>query len=92
MKILFAHAINTVASELLAALIDKEPVLICRFGTDTVSCNIDVEQSDGYGFQSNLTIPVAFAEYRQCFVVGIKIVQIQCCDFSGPGAGVIQQL
>jgi len=77
------------AGELFAALIDKESMLIGGFWFETIFGNIDIEQSDGFFLQLNLTEAVAFSQDRQGLIVGIKIVQIQRCDFSGPGAGVI---
>ena len=92
MKVFFAQAINAVAGELSAALIDKEPVLIGGFCFETIFGNIDVEQPDGFGLQFNLTEAVAFAQDREGLMVGIEVVEVQGCDFSGPGAGVIEQL
>lgn len=32
------------------------------------------------------------SQNRQRFFCGIKIVQIERCDFTGPGAGIIKQM
>ena len=29
--------------------------------------------------------PVSFSEDGQCVLLGVKVIQIQCCNFSGPG-------
>ena len=36
--------------------------------------------------------PVPFSQNHHCFVLGVKVVEIQRGHFGGPGAGIIEQM
>ena len=50
-EILFADAIDAMASEFLPPLIDKEPVLIWGLWGDTISSDIELKQMTGLGLK-----------------------------------------
>ena len=63
-----------------------------RAGCGAIFLDVQSDQLAGFRPQLDLAEAVAFTQDGQGVIVGVKIVQIQRCDFSGPGAGVIQQL
>ena len=80
------------AGKFFFALIDKQALLVERFWVYAILSDIDFKQSASYWCQLNLSIAIAFAQYGQQFSLGIKVIQIQGCQFTGTHAGVIKQL
>ena len=87
-----ANAINTMPGELLTPLIDKEPVLEQGLWGDTVFSDIELEKMAGFGFKLYETEPIPFAQNTESLFRGVKIIEIQGCDFTGPGPGIIEQM
>ena len=87
-----ANTINAMPGELLTPLIDKEPALELGLWGDTVFSDIELEQMTGFGLKLYNPKPITFAQDTEGFLTGIKIVDIQRCNFTGPGAGVIKQV
>ena len=80
------------AGELFVALIDKQALLVKWFWVYAILSHIDLKQLASFRFQFNLSVAIAFAQYGQRFSLGLKIIQIQGCQFTGAHAGVIKQL
>ena len=80
------------AGELFVALIDKQALLVKWFWVYAILSHIDLKQLASFRFQLNLAVTIALAQYGQRFSVGIKVIQIQGCQFTGTHTGVIKQL
>jgi len=91
-EIFTANAINAMPGELLTPLIDKELVLELGLWGDTVFSDIELEQMTGLGFKLYETESIAFSQDTERLLNGIKIIEIQGCDFTGPGAGIVKQM
>jgi len=89
LQIFFTDAVNTVPGKFCPALVDEQAVLIKRFGFDTVFGNIALDKLNGSLFQFYSSIAVAFTQDDQRIILGIEIVKVKRCDFTGPGAGVL---
>ena len=74
------------------ALVDEQAVLKKRFGFDAVFGDIASDDLNGSLFQFYLPITVAFTQDDQRIIWRIEIVKVKCCDFTGPGAGVLKQV
>ena len=74
------------------ALIDKQVVLIERFGFNSVLGDIASDELNGSKFEFYSTIAVAFTQDDQRIILRIKIVKFKRCDLTGPGAGVLKQM
>jgi len=72
-----AHAVDAVSSQSLAALIDKQPVLVKGSGCCAISVDVKGDQFDGLWEEADLAISVSFAENGEGIVVGIQIVGLQ---------------
>jgi sulfur relay (sulfurtransferase) complex TusBCD TusD component (DsrE family) len=46
----------------------------------------------GLGLELYEPEPVSFSQDSQGFFLTVKIIQIQCCYFAGPGRGIIEQM
>ena len=92
MKIFFTETVDTVAGHSFPALIDKQAVLIKRFGFDAVFGDIAFDELNGSLFQFYLSITVAFTQDGQGLVLRVKIVKVKHSDFTGPCAGVPEQM
>lgn len=84
-EVLFTDPIETVASELFSALIDKETVLIGRFGGFAVFADIECEELGGFGLKLDKPEAIAFTQDGQRALLGIEVIQVEGCDFTGPG-------
>ena len=87
-----ADAVDAIAGEFLSPLIEKEPVLIEWFWCYAVFPDIGLEEMTGLGFELYKPEPVPFSQDSQGFFLTVKVIQIQRCDFSGPGRGIIEQM
>ena len=92
LEIFFAYAIDAIAGEFLPPLIYKEPVLIWVLWGDTVFSDIELKQMTGLGLKLYDPEPIPLSQDGQSPFVRVKVVQIQRCQFTGPGAGVIEQM
>ncbi len=81
-----AYAVNTMTGKLLCPLVDKEPVLIHRFWRYAVLFDIDLEEMASLGFELYESEPISLSQDSHSFVLAVKVIQIQCCDFTGPCA------
>jgi len=45
-----------------------------------------------YGPELNDPVAVAFSEDGQCFLLGVEVIELEGCDFTGSGAGVEQKM
>ena len=54
--------------------------------------DIEFDELHSFGIQFDLPIAIAFTQDRQCCFLRIKIIEIKCCDLTGSGAGVIEQM
>ena len=89
-QVLFADPVDTVACELLTPLTDKDAVLIEGFWECSVFADIQLKESAGFLFKLNDPESVSFSQDGQCVLSGVKVIQVQCGDFTGPGARVIK--
>ena len=80
------------ASERLTPLIDKEPVLKQGLWGHSVFSNIQLKKMTGFHFKLYETEPIAFAQDAERLLNGIKIIEVQGCDFTGPGTGIVARL
>ena len=80
------------AGKFFVALIDKQSLLVKRFWVHAILSHINFKQMASFRCQFNLSVAIAFAQYGQHFSMGIKVIQIQGCQFTGAHAGVIKQL
>ena len=87
-----ADAVDTIAGELLSPLIEKKPVLIEQFWCYAVFPDIGLEEMTGLGLELYEPEPVSFSQDSQGFFLTVKVIQIQCCYFAGPGRGIIEQM
>ena len=85
-QVLFADPIDTVPCELLTPLTDKDAVLIEGFWGCSVFADIQLKESAGFLFKLNDPEPISFSQDGQCVLPGVKVIQIQCRDLTGPGA------
>ena len=85
-QVLFADPIDAVPCELFTPLTDKDAVLIEGFWRCSVFADIQLEESAGFLFKLNDPEPVTFSEDGQCVLLGVKVIQVQSGDFTGPGA------
>jgi hypothetical protein len=91
-EVLFADAVYAMPGEFFSALTDKEAVLIEGFWHCSIPVDIAVKELDGLVFQFYEPEPICLAQDGQCFLLGIEVVEVEGCDFTGPGAGVKQQM
>ena len=80
---LFADTIDAVTGELLTPLTDKDAVLIDRLRGCSIFTDIQLKESTCFLFKLYDTEPVSFTQDGQCLLLGIKVIKIQCCDFTG---------
>ena len=66
-EILFADAVDAMASKLLAPLVDKEPVLVLRLREDAVFSDIELEELTGLGFNLRYPEPISLSRDRKSF-------------------------
>ena len=85
-EILFAHSMDAVSSQSLAALIDKQTVLVKGSGCCAIPGDVTRYQFDGFWQNPDLAIPVSLAKDGKGIVVRVQIVDLQVCDFTCPGA------
>ena len=84
-KIFFADPIDAVPCGLFPPLTDKDAVLIEGFWRCSVFADIQLKESAGFLFKLNDPEPVTFSQDGQCVLLGVKVIQVQCGDFTGPG-------
>ena len=84
-EILPADAVDSMASEFLSPLIDKEPVLIWGLWGDTIFSDIELEQMAGLGLKLYKPEPISLSQDGQSHFLRVKIIKIQRCHFAGPG-------
>jgi len=89
-QVLFADPVDTVACELLTPLTDKDAVFVEGFWGCSVFADIQLKESAGFLFKLNDPESVSFSQDGQCVLSGVKVIQVQCGDFTGPGARVIK--
>jgi len=87
-----ADAVDTIAGEFLSPLIEKEPVSVHRFWCYAVFPDIGLEEMTGLGLELYEPEPGSFSQDSQGFFLTVKVIQIQCCYFAGPGRGIIEQM
>lgn len=91
-EILFADTVDAMTGEFLSPLIDKEPVLIWGLWRDTILSDIELKEMRGLGLKLYKPELISLSQDSESHFLMVKVVQIQCCDFSGPGAGIIEQM
>jgi len=84
--------IDTVASEFLPSLADKEPVLVKRLWSCTVLTDIELEEMRGFFLKGDEPEAISLSQDGQCFFMRVEVVQVQCGDLSGPGPRVIKEV
>mgnify|MGYP001813968947 CR=1 FL=1 len=92
MEIFFTDAVNSVPGQFFTALVNKQAVLIKRFGFDTILDNIAFDKLNGSLCELYSTITIAFTQDDQRIILRVKIIKVQCSDLTGPGAGVLKQM
>jgi len=90
LEILFADSVDAVTGERFPPLVDKESVLVQRLRGDTVFPDIELEEMTSFCLDLYNPEPVSFSQDRHCFVLGVKVVEIQRGHFGGPGPGIIE--
>jgi hypothetical protein len=91
-QIRFADAVNAMPGEFLSPLIDKQAILIQGARGVPVFSDIELKQVAGLCFQLYEPEPVSFSQDSQGFFLGIEVIQIERGDFTGPGAGIIEEM
>jgi hypothetical protein len=91
-KVFPANTIDTMAGERLTPLIDKEPVLKHGPWGYPVFPNVQLKQITGFGLKLYEPKTIALAQDTERFLNGIKIIELQGCDFTGPGTGIVEQM
>ena len=76
-EVLPADAVNTVASQCLAALIDKEAVLIEGLWSGSVLGDVDLKELDGSGLQGDEAITIALAQDGEGTLLRIEVVEVK---------------
>ena len=64
-EIFFAYAVDTVASDFLSPLVDKEPVLIWRPWGDAVFADIELEKMTGFRLERYEPETISLSQDRQ---------------------------
>ena len=91
-QVLFAEAIDAVASKRSITLIDEQVISAERIGRSTVFVNIHLNEPRGFGPQLHLPGLVTFSQDRQGLVLIIIVVQLQIGNLIGSGTRVIEQV
>ena len=91
-EILPADAVDAMTGEFLSPLIEKEPVSVHRFWCYAVFSDIGLKKMAGLGLELYKPEPVSLSQDSQGFFLTVKVIQIQCCHFAGPGRGIIEQM
>ena len=81
-EIFFTDSVNTVAGKSFTALIDKQAVLVCPFGSCAVFGHVEVEEVNGFGFKLHLSIAVSFTQDGQGLVLRVKVIKTLIERFS----------
>ena len=89
-KIFSADSINTVPGQSFSTLIDKETISIQRFGVDTVFSDVEFDELGGLWPEFYLSIAICLAQNGQGPLLGIEVVDLKHCYFTGPGTRVIE--
>ena len=84
-EILFADTVDAMAGEFLSPLIDKEPVLIWGLWRDTIFSDIELKEMSGLRLKLYKPELISLSQDSESHFLRVKVVQIQRCDFSGPG-------
>ena len=92
LKIFFTDSVNTVSSKFCSALIDEQAMLIKRFGFNAVLVDITSDELNSSLFQFYSSIAITFTQDDQSTVLGVEVIEVKCCDFTGPSAGVLKQM
>ena len=90
-KILSTNTIDTMPGKFRSPLVDKQAVLMQRFGFYTIFGNVEGQESAGFRVQFDQSEAVAFTQDGQRILAGIEIVEIKGGNFMCSGAGVIEQ-
>ena len=89
-EVFFADPVNSMTGERLPSLVDKESVLVQRLRRDTVLSDIELEKMTSFCLDLYNPEPIPFSKDHHCFVLGVKVVEIQRGHFGGPGPGIIE--
>ena len=65
-EILFAEAIDAVASKGCATLVDKQMCFTKRIGSAAILCDVLIHKCSGFRQELDLSISIGFSEDRQC--------------------------
>jgi hypothetical protein len=74
-----------VACEFFPPLIDKDTMVVRGLWLRAVPGDIELEKARGFNLELYEPEAIPFAQDGQRFVVGIEVVEIERCDFRGPG-------
>jgi hypothetical protein len=74
-----------VACECLPPLIDKDTMVVRGLWLRAVLVDIEAEKPRGFRFERYEPEAIPFAQDGQGFLWGIEVVEIERCDFTGPG-------
>ena len=85
-QVLFADTIDAMPCELLTPLTYKDAVLIDGLWGCAVFADIQLKESTCFLFKLYDPEPVSFTQDSQCFLLRVKVIEIQCCDFTGSSA------
>lgn len=72
------------AGEFLLALINKEALLIEGLWGDAVFADIGLEKVRCFSLKLYEAEAVAFAQDGQCFLLRVKVIQVEGGDFTSP--------
>ena len=89
-KVFLADAIDAVTAKSLFPLIDKKAVLIQWLWGYAVFFYIELEKLRSLGLKLYEPEPIPFSQNSQGFLLWIKIIEIQRCDFTGSCARIIE--
>jgi hypothetical protein len=81
-----------VTGEFLSALIDKEALLIEGLWCDAVFADIGLKELRCFPLKLYEAEAVAFAQDGQCFLLRIKVIQIEGGNFTRPCPGIKKEM
>ena len=84
-EVFVAEAIDAVPGKFLSTLIDKQTLLIRGLWPNAVFFDIELEELTGFGLKRYEPVAISLPQNGQGFLLRVEVVDVQGCDFTGPG-------
>jgi hypothetical protein len=78
--------------EFLSALTDKQTVLVEEFGCYAILVDIELKELNGPVLKFYEPKTISLTQDGHTFLLWIEVVEIEGCDFKGPGARVEKEM